>query len=50
MQKCEPQERSPCAPKFEDGTQEETLQQERCMKFGENTYKLKNADQAAFYH
>ena len=30
IQKCEPQERSPWAPKVEDGTQEEILQRERC--------------------
>ena len=30
IQNCETQERNPCAPKLEDGTQEETLQQERC--------------------
>ena len=32
MQKCEPQERNPCAPKFAERTQEETLQQERCAR------------------
>ena len=32
VQKCEPQERNPCAPKFEDRTLQETLQQERCAR------------------
>ena len=32
IQKCEPQERNPCAPKIEDRTQEETLQQEPCAR------------------
>ena len=30
--KCEPQERNPYAPKFEDRTFQETLQQERCAR------------------
>ena len=32
MQKCEPHKRSPDAPKCEDKTQEETLQQEQCAR------------------
>ena len=28
IQKCEPHERNPCAPKFEERTQDETLHQE----------------------
>ena len=32
IQKCEPQERVPWAPKFEDRTQDETLRQERCAR------------------
>ena len=32
IQMCEPQERNPCAPKFEERTLEETLQQERCAR------------------
>ena len=30
IQKCEPHERNPCASRFEERTQEETLHQERC--------------------
>ena len=32
IQKCEPLERSPFATKFEDRTQEETMQHERCAR------------------
>ena len=32
MQKCEPQEQIPWAPKFEERTQDETLEQERCAR------------------
>ena len=32
MQKCEPQERNPCAPKFGDRTLQDTLQQEGCAR------------------
>ena len=32
IQKCEPHERSPCAPEFVERSQEETLQQERCAR------------------
>ena len=34
IQKCDPQERNPCATKFEDRTQQETLQRERCARRG----------------
>ena len=52
-QTCEPQERSPCALKFEERTQDETLQQERCVHreawdLARND-KLKNEDKATFY-
>ena len=51
--KCEPHERSPCAPKFEDGSHEETLIQERCARKAawdlmKNIYKLKS-DKTTFY-
>ena len=54
FQKCEPQERNPCAPKFEDGTQEETLQQARCARrkawdLAKNVCNLKAKDKATFY-
>ena len=32
VKKCEPQERNPCSPTFDDRTQQETLQQERCAR------------------
>ena len=32
IQRSDPHERSPHAPKFEDGTQEETLQKKRCAR------------------
>ena len=32
IQKCEPQERNPWAPKFEERTQDKTLNQERCVR------------------
>ena len=32
IQKCKTQDRIPRSPKFEDGSQEETLQQERCAR------------------
>ena len=53
-QKCEPQQRSPCSPKFEDRTQEETAQQERCARreardLAKHVRKLKNTDKATFY-
>ena len=53
-QKCETQERNRCAPKFEDGTQQETLQQERCAlrkawDLAKNVHKLNDLDKAAFF-
>ena len=44
--KCEPQERNPCAPRLEERTQDETLDQERCAPrvpwdLAKNVYKLK---------
>ena len=52
-QKCEPQDRNPWAPKFEERTQEETLQQERCARreakdLANNVYMLKNKEKATF--
>ena len=32
IQKCEPHERCPCAPKFVERSQQDTLQQERCAR------------------
>ena len=52
IQKCAPHERSPCAPKFEDRSHEETLTQERCArKAGWDLAKdvYKNSDKTAFY-
>ena len=51
--KCEPHERSPCAPKFEERSHEETVHQERCARrvawdLAKNIHKLKNADKATF--
>ena len=47
-------ERSPYAMKFEDGSQEETVRQQRCARskawnFAQNIYKLKEKDKGAFY-
>ena len=49
-----PQQRSPYAMKFEDGSPEKTARQERCArgdawKPAEKIYKLKKEDKAAFY-
>ena len=54
VQKCAPHERSPCAPKFEERSQEETLHQEGCARraawdLTKNIYKLKHWEQATFY-
>ena len=54
IQKCEPHERSPCAPKFAERSQQYTLQQERCprrdaRKLAKIFLKLKNLDKATFY-
>ena len=48
-QKCEPHERNPCAPKFEERTQDETLHQERCARrvawdFAKMSISSKNTD------
>ena len=52
--KCAPHERSPCAPKLEERSHEETLHHERCARgvawnLANNIYKLKNADKATRY-
>ena len=54
MQKCEPQERIPWAPKFEERAQNETLRQERCAlgaawNLAKDAYKLKKEDKETFY-
>ena len=50
IQKCEPHERHPCAPQFDETKQEETLHQESCTRvswdLAKNICKLKNADNA----
>ena len=42
VQRCEPQERNPCAPKFEDGTLQE-------WDLANNVYQLKARDKATFH-
>ena len=54
IQKCEPQERNPRAPKFEERTQDETLKQERCARrdaweLAQDVYKLKEESKDTFY-
>ena len=54
VQKCEPHERSPCAPKFADRSQQDTVKQERCARrvawnLAKNVYNLKNTDKATLY-
>ena len=54
IQKCAPHVCSPCAPKFEDRSHEEILNQERCSRkaawdMTKNIYKLTNSDKASFY-
>ena len=54
IQHCEPHERSPCATRFEERSQEETLHQKRfdrrvAWELAKNIYKLENADKATFY-
>ena len=53
IQKCEPHERGPCAPKFGERSHEETLHQEECARKAAwdlaKKYKLKNADKATFH-
>ena len=51
IQKCEPCERSPRAPKFKDRSEEETLKQERCArrvawKVAKSIHKPKEKDKA----
>ena len=52
--KCSPHERSPCVPKFEERSHEETVHQERCARkaawdFAKNLYNIKNSDEATFH-
>ena len=47
-------ERNPCAPRFEERTQDETVHQGRCARraacdLAKSVYKLKNTDKATFY-
>ena len=54
IQKCEPHDRRPCAPKFGGRSHEETSHQERCAcrvawDLVKHIYKLKNAEKASFY-
>ena len=53
MPKYEPQERNPCAPKSEERTQDETLQQdapaEQHGTRAKSVCKLRNTDKATFY-
>ena len=54
MQKCEPQERVPWAPKFEERTQNETVRQERCARgaawnLAKDVCELKKESQDTFY-
>ena len=53
-QHSEPHDRSPYAPKFEDGSEEETLQQERCARrdaweMAGSVHKLKEKNKATFH-
>ena len=53
IQKCEPHVHSFCASNFDDRTQEETLQQERCARreawiLAKNVLKLNDEDKAKF--
>ena len=49
IRKCEPHERNPCVPRFEERSQEETSRQESGARQAKNMYKLKNKDKTAFY-
>ena len=54
IQKGEPHERKPCAPKFEERTPEETSQQEEYARkaawnLAPKMFKLKAEDKATFY-
>ena len=49
--KCEPHESNPCAPRFEERTQDETLHQEGCARrvasdLAKSVYRLKNTDKS----
>ena len=51
---CEPHERNPCAPRFEERTQDDTLLNERCARrvawdLAKNVYNLKNTDKATLF-
>ena len=53
IQKCEPHERSPCAPRFEDRTEDETLHQERYARrvawdLAKSVQKRINTEKATF--
>ena len=43
------QERNPCAPKFEERRQDETLKQERCARTAKDLYKLREESRDTFY-
>ena len=54
IQKCEPHERNPCAPKFAERTQDETLHQESCVRrlawnLAKSVHKLQEVDKATLY-
>ena len=54
IQKCEPQERNPCAPRLEDRTRQETLHQARCARreawdLAKSVCKFEAQDKATFY-
>ena len=54
VQKCEPQEQIPWAPKFEERTQDETLEQEQCARreawdLANNVSWLKKEEKDTFY-
>ena len=54
IQKCDPHERNPCAPRFEERTQDDTLHQERCARreawdLAKVVYKFKNKNKATFF-
>ena len=54
IQKCDSHERNPCAPRFEERTEDETLYQERCARrvewdLAKCVLKLRNTDKASFY-
>ena len=54
IQKCESHERNPCASRFEERTQGDTVHKERCAHkaawdLAENVQKLTNTHKASFY-